>query len=200
MALDFAAINAAALAACPEILKGWLPGGEKQGKNYVCGDLAGSPGHSLSVHLEKGFWKDFGTGEGGGDLISLYAAIYQLSQGAAAKALARELGQGGSRGAGRTPRPVATGSVTGASTGEAAAQVCVLSLVPDAAPRPPDSHPRHGRCSMAWEYRDQLGRLLGRVLRFDTAQGKQIVPQVFCEVENRAPRWQWKSWPAPRPL
>jgi hypothetical protein len=60
-----------------------LPGGRKNGMEWVAGDLSGARGRSLSVNLKEGVWKDFGSGEGGADLINLIAATQHIGQGEA---------------------------------------------------------------------------------------------------------------------
>jgi hypothetical protein len=57
----------------------WLPGGRRRGHEWVCGDLSGGEGTSLSVNLLSGRWADFATSDRGGDLIDLYAAIHELT-------------------------------------------------------------------------------------------------------------------------
>lgn len=215
--IDFDRIKNAALQDASRLLQHWLPGGRTVGPEYICGDLDGGPGHSLSINIHTGVWKEFGTGEGGADLISLYAAIHRVKNGAAARAIAKELGlevmsQSTSQRASqrlnkkRSPTSVEPYEMHPASTGNECRQAgplgsCrVIVPIPETAPPPPDSHPRHGHYSMAWEYRDQKGRLLGRVCRFEKAEGgKHICPQVYVE-ENGRSFWKWKHWDAPRPL
>lgn len=60
--------------------KEWFPNAQQQGLSLRVGDLYGSKGSSLWICLRTGRWFDHATGEGGGDLISLYAAMYCLSQ------------------------------------------------------------------------------------------------------------------------
>lgn len=53
-----------------------LPNGKKEGWEWRAGDIHGSTGRSLGVHLEgdkAGIWSDFATGESG-DLLDLWAA------------------------------------------------------------------------------------------------------------------------------
>jgi putative DNA primase/helicase len=95
--LDFAAINAAALARLPELLTQLLPGGRRIGREWTCGSLAGEPGRSCRVNLATGKWADFATGERGGDPVSLAAAVWRVSQGEAARRLAELLGVEGGR-------------------------------------------------------------------------------------------------------
>ncbi|NKE43556.1 hypothetical protein HB662_02125 [Roseomonas frigidaquae] len=90
--LDFAAINRAALPHLGTLCIRWLPGGKQQGDEWRCGDLRGTPGRSCSVNLASGKWADFAAGISGGDVISLAAAIHNLSQAEAARSLAEMLG------------------------------------------------------------------------------------------------------------
>jgi putative DNA primase/helicase len=95
--LNFAGINAAALARLPELLTQLLPGGRRIGREWTCGSLAGEPGRSCRVNLATGKWADFATGERGGDPVSLAAAVWRVSQGEAARRLAELLGVEGGR-------------------------------------------------------------------------------------------------------
>ncbi len=90
--VNYGGINAAALAASPELLKKWLPRGRVVGREFQVGNLRGDPGDSLKVNLNSGKWADFSTDEAGGDLVALYAAIHRLDQATAARMLASDLG------------------------------------------------------------------------------------------------------------
>ncbi|HWT29371.1 MAG TPA: VapE domain-containing protein [Methylophilaceae bacterium] len=74
----------------PQLVESWLPGGKYRGREYLIGDLRGSPGESLSINVDTGKWCDFAAGMRGGDMISLYAAINSLSQIDAARRLAED--------------------------------------------------------------------------------------------------------------
>ena len=65
-----------------------------RGHEYVCANLRGGNGESLSVSMQTGKWADFSGTEKGGDFISLYAAINGLSQIESAKKLSESLGVG----------------------------------------------------------------------------------------------------------
>ena len=90
--LDFKAIGAAALPHALELCSRWLLYGRLRGREWVCGSLRGGPGESCSVNTISGRWSDFATGQRGGDLISLAAAVHGLSQLEAARKLAAMLG------------------------------------------------------------------------------------------------------------
>lgn len=53
----------------------WLPYGNLDGRNWMCGGLNGTPGNWLSVDLVSGEWFNLDTLEGGKDLQGLRAAI-----------------------------------------------------------------------------------------------------------------------------
>jgi hypothetical protein len=92
--IDFAGINRAALAAFPVVLARLLPGGKIVGSEFVALNPRRSdrsPG-SFKVNRYDGRWADFATGNKGGDPISLVAYLGNVSQGEAARLLARMLG------------------------------------------------------------------------------------------------------------
>jgi hypothetical protein len=82
--LDYQRINAIALQQIDILLRQWLPNGHVISNEFCVGSLAGEAskkktGGSLRIHIrgdKVGVWKDFATGEGGNDLISLYAAKF----------------------------------------------------------------------------------------------------------------------------
>lgn len=72
--LDFKGLAQDLLARVDSLLAAWLPGGKKEGREYVAvnpsrGDA--KPG-SFKVNMRTGKWSDFATGDSGGDLTSLY--------------------------------------------------------------------------------------------------------------------------------
>jgi twinkle protein len=71
-----------------------LPSGHKEGNEWCAGDISGSAGKSLKVHLsgeKSGIWSDFATGEGG-DLIDLWVLNRQITIIDALKECTRYLG------------------------------------------------------------------------------------------------------------
>src|SRR5829696_3664000 len=67
--------------------------------------------------------------------------------------------------------------------------------VPDAAPPPSFRHSRHGQPTAVWTYRDPSGRALGYVARFDTSDGKQILPRSWCRLPEGGHAWRWHALP-----
>ena len=90
--LDFKTIARAALPRAVAICERMLPAGKLRGHEWVCGNLRGEPGESLSVNTQTGKWADFATNAKGGDLVALCAAIHGLSQREAAERMAVMLG------------------------------------------------------------------------------------------------------------
>jgi hypothetical protein len=91
---DFAAINRAAIAALPAVLPRILPSGKTIGGEYVALNPCRNdkrPG-SFKINLHSGRWSDFATDDAGADPVSLVAYLENVSQGEAARMLARMLG------------------------------------------------------------------------------------------------------------
>ena len=86
-------LNQILVSLLPGLLTEWLPGGKLNGGEFKCGSIAGEPGNSLSVNIRTGVWKDFADSSlPGGDLISLFACIYGVSNGDAIKMLEERYG------------------------------------------------------------------------------------------------------------
>src|SRR3954470_24291047 len=90
----FDMVAAAALPHLPVLVRRWLPGGRREGNEWVAlnprrGDRR--PG-SFKVNLRTGRWADFATPDRGGDIISLAAHVFTLSQAEAAQKIAGMLG------------------------------------------------------------------------------------------------------------
>jgi len=91
---DFDRINAAALAVLPTILSRWVPDGKRIGAEWVARNPTRAdrkPG-SFKVNMTSGRWADFATGAAGGDVVSLAAYLFNLTQAEAARRVADMLG------------------------------------------------------------------------------------------------------------
>ncbi len=76
------------------VAKDLLPAGRKQGHEWIVGDLDGSDGESLKIHLDgpkSGVWQDFATGESG-DLIGLWMAVKGIDLHTACEQVEKDLG------------------------------------------------------------------------------------------------------------
>ena len=91
---DIARVAAQALGCIDTVLAHLLPDGKREGSEYkACNPTRSdhNPG-SFSVNINTGAWADFATGDKGGDVISLAAYLFNLTQGQAKDHLANMLG------------------------------------------------------------------------------------------------------------
>ena len=91
---NYEAIATAALRALPDIVSRWLPDGKQTGHEYVARNpkrADRTPG-SFCINTQNGKWADFASGDRGGDVISLAAWLFDLTQPEAARRIASMLG------------------------------------------------------------------------------------------------------------
>jgi hypothetical protein len=94
--LDLRQIASAARASALSVCGQLLPGGKREGNEYVVRNpkRADTRPGSFKIAVSgrrAGCWCDFATGDKGGDLISLVAYLHDLRQGEAARRLAAML-------------------------------------------------------------------------------------------------------------
>ena len=92
--IAFDRIAREALARANSIVPRWLPDGKREGSEHVARNPRRSdrkPG-SFKINITTGKWGDWSTGDKGGDLISLAAYLFGLSQADAAKRVAEMIG------------------------------------------------------------------------------------------------------------
>ena len=181
MTMDFRGLADRLLADADRLLAQWLPAGRRQGHEFKCGSVAGEAGDSLSINIRTGRWADFATGERGGDLIDLYAAIHDMELGEAYRELD---GAPGVPAAGtvkpRPPKP----------------QRHVIMPVPEESADCDCVHPDFGPPTHRWTYFNGDGNVLGYVARYEPEGArKQIIPWTYT-----SDGWGRGQWPAPRPL
>lgn len=92
---DFQKLNKKLLANSRQHLQRWLPHGVFRGSEYVSRNPKRDDKNfgSFSINSETGRWADFAVDVSGGDLISLFAYLNDLSQTTAAKNLKRQIGE-----------------------------------------------------------------------------------------------------------
>lgn len=76
----------------------------------------------------------------------------------------------------------------------------LVAPAPDTAPALPDTWRGVGRASACWTYRDAEGRILRHVLRFDTAEGKDIRPVTLWRSSEGRLKWKFGAGGDGRPL
>ena len=79
-------------------------------------------------------------------------------------------------------------------------KVTVVSPVPTDATSPSFRHSKFKHLTKTWAYKDAEGRLLGYVVRFDSADRKEVLPYSWCREAAGSASWRWRGLPAPRPL
>ena len=195
-AIDFSGINQAALRSNARgFLQSLILGGKFRGLEYIVKNPKRNdqgPG-SFSINYRTGVWKDFASGEGGGDLISLVAYIRDIGQGEAARALANELGT-------QVCAPTAPPKLNGGSAHDPSSGDQIVVPIPPDAPPIPSEHFDLGKPTSIWSYHDAAGGLLGHVCRFEPPGAKKQHRPLTLHRINGQLEWRWKSWPAPRPL
>ncbi|NYT59446.1 hypothetical protein H0A65_11000 [Alcaligenaceae bacterium] len=199
--LDFKAIADAALSRADTLVPDWLPNGQRDGHEWRCGSVKGEAGRSLAVNLVKGVWSDFSSEQTGGDLISLYAAIFHNdNQGAAAKELAAQLGF--TVDADDTVRNAPRVATAAVKPKQRKSTWSPILPVPEGAGPAPEAHVVRGKPEARWAYKNASGTLLGYVYRFKTSDGgKEIIPCCWAkDSESDKQEWRWLSFPDPRPL
>ncbi len=207
--INFTALADALLAQAEHLVGLWLAGGRRNGHEWVCGSLHGGEGTSCSVNLNTGRWADFATGEQGGDLVSLYAAVHGLTMGKAAVAVARETGledvagvqpeAPGTDKLAPPPRPPAPPP----KPKPARDSWTTVMPVPAHAPQATFWHPHRTPDAIEHTATYEIdGALYGYVVRFRTSDGgKDTLPYTWCQsARDGACKWHWKTWDEPRPL
>lgn len=93
--IAFGSVAAAALPYLPVLLARWLPDGRRVGSEWIARNPRRDDRHagSMRVSLRSGKWADFAVAHvRGGDVISLAAYLYGLSQVEAARRVAQAVG------------------------------------------------------------------------------------------------------------
>jgi putative DNA primase/helicase len=92
--VNFARVNAATSPRILDMAESWLPGGRICGSRYLGHSFHHNPRHpgAICIDLRTGRWRDTVAGEGGPDIISLYAYLNDVSQVQAAREVAALVG------------------------------------------------------------------------------------------------------------
>ncbi|PTQ77452.1 uncharacterized protein (DUF927 family) [Nitrosomonas oligotropha] len=210
-------VSAAALGSIDSILSHWLPGGKREGSEYLTLNpkRADSAPGSFSINLKTGKWSDFATGDKGLDLVALVAYLESETQGRAARRLAAFLGlepeessppkraSSDSRKPGNG-KPSTSNKEANAATvppgGDGDGWQCVMP-VPDDAPPPSAAHSKHGKPSRRYPYLAQDSRINFYHDRYDKPNGekKQFSPLTLWQKAGKY-EWRFKVSPGLRPL
>ena len=132
--VQFADVKAATLRSLDFIVPRLLPGGKRQGDEWVALNPTRSDSKlgSFSVNLKTGVWCDFAMGDKGGDIIDLYVYIYGGTNIQAKNALAEMLNVQAS--AGSTPSTRVTTTKPGVTAALAESRVAPSVFPPRTKP------------------------------------------------------------------
>lgn len=92
--IDFARVASTASGHAETLCRRWLPDGRRDGHEWVARNPKRADRHlgSFKVNINTGRWGDFAEGAGGGDLVSLAAYLFEMSQRDAAIRISEMLG------------------------------------------------------------------------------------------------------------
>lgn len=186
MSNDFKELNDQLKTSVITLLHDWLPGGNVLGREYSCGDLSGSKGKSLRVNIETTLWKDFATGDAGGDLISLYAKIKNIGNFEAYRYLSGIQGVSVS-----SPNEFNSGFPKKLDT----------ASIPPKNHEPPAFKLSGVQATKYWAYKNQDGLVIFYIARFDMVDVETRKPcKEFRPYTWIGGTWKNKAFPSPRPL
>ena len=189
--IDFDRINAAALSSLESLLLSLFPAGKRDGREFCIGSLHGEAGDSLKINLTKGVWCDFSSGDKGSDPISLLAAVRGCKMGDAARELDTMLG------AGIIPTKA---DVLRRGRNGRTDDWTALPFAPEDCSEPDMAHRKWGKPSVVWTYQTASGKRAGIIGRYDSPDGKQVLPMTWCKSEEGREGWKFKAMRSPRPL
>lgn len=146
------------------LLYALLPGGQLQGNEFCVGSLNGEPGQSLKYNIVTGIWKDFATGDTGGDIFDLVRAVKKCTLAEAVEYIGGNMGLTDGK-----DRPKIKKKQT----------ITELVPAPRGIPAPTGTLVNGKMLSITnlWAYHDHTGAVLMYDARIDFADGsKMVVP------------------------
>ena len=165
--IDFPVLASDLLNQAYTLIPSWLPAGKSAGVEWKCGSIEGEAGTSLSINMKTGKWADFSTGDKGGDLISLYAAMKHIKNIDAAKILINEGFSG------RVEKISSTTKLTKTTIPNKTAPL-INYMVPPSDDLPDFIHHKYGKPSSIYNYKNLEGETISYVCRYDiTIDGKK---------------------------
>lgn len=188
----------------------WLPGGRKEGPEYVVRNptRADSKPGSFKVNLRSGKWSDFAANASGGDLIALYAYLKGVDNGEAYKELNGPWESGGGVFEAKQREQ-------GVKEKQVPDETFEPLVLPEDAPPMPDAKGRPERTHL---FHDAAGRVIlreviyrdktGRKYPTPTSWGKHVYPvmvkgsdgeSVWSGEVKEVVGWCKKNWPTNRP-
>ena len=199
------------------LLRDWLPGGALHGDEYDVRNPRRADDDCIGnfrINL-NGPWADFADGSErarGGDWVSLYAYLRNMTQLGAAREVARQIGHEDFKGNGKdhghngvvSDLSGLMGKKDGGREKNGKPTWTPIVPVPDDAPPPPKAIERFRSYPAAtWTYRTADGKVAQHLHRYDPpGERKQFIPLTYCESDQpgRSPAWRQKGLGDNRPL
>lgn len=180
------------------LVQSWFKG-ELRGRNFIAIDPTYNDSNlgSFQINIETGVWKNFSNGQGGNDMVSLYAYANRVKMKEAAEEVARQIGSSDFK-------PVEAPKQTGGNW--------IPERTAPVAPTARDLRKWLGKddqgnhlwkeSTRSWIYRNQDGNILFATARFEFEDGsKDVLPFCWCKnSENGNSKWKNRGYPEPRPL
>ena len=163
-----------------------FPGGQLTDTECRCADEDGvEKGRSFWIDRETGLCHEH-NGNGGTDIIHVYANRHNISYSEAVTALESRLGI--QEHTNEKPKPKKK-------------KATPIVPIPDDVPTPTFKG-RHGDPLAVWVYKDKEGKRVGFVVRYpEDAEGNKVIrPQAWCLLPDGRIGWRQKAMPTPRPL
>jgi putative DNA primase/helicase len=186
--IDFSGIAQTALSNSKSLIESWIPGGKYSGDEYTVKNPTrpDNVSGSFKINTKTGSWSDFATPDKGGDLISLYAYINNMSQKDAAIQLGKEL--------------LSSPPIPNNQKPETSIKYTPVDPIPDDAPAPPRQRnikPESGDWihypfTHVWPYKNQLGVIRFYVVRYETPTGKETPPLSLWKTSEGKYKWRHK--------
>jgi putative DNA primase/helicase len=196
--INFQLTNELALECIDDILEHWLPDGEQRGAQYVSYNPTRNDGSlgSFTINTEKGIWADFACDDKGGDLISLISYLDGCEYQSEGAVNILEFLAG-----------IATNDKAALIRSKTIHKVITTPEYSIVMPIPDEEIGRRpnffgnelGSPATTWEYRNNAGKIMCYVHRFDLPNGKSFRPQTFCEDSSGWGIWRNSAPPTPRP-
>ncbi|WP_297845296.1 DUF927 domain-containing protein [Pseudomonas sp.] len=209
--IDFQKLNLKLIELFDDLMTGLGLNGELRGNEFVAFNPKRNDSElgSFSINATTGVWADFAEDDNakGGDLISLVAYLKDVPQVKAANMLIASMKRPDEQRAQPLTTPTASASPSTSNTANRRPQRrqntdpgTLLYPAPAGAPDPIQSYHGLGYPSMSFPYRNEMGDLLGYILRFDLDDGKTIRPALLMRSPAGRVSWRFHGFPTPHPL
>lgn len=171
-------LESRALSAAQDVLFHFYPNGRIDGMEWCLGNFQGDAGDSIKVNLRSGKWAEFNGGMGGKNIIGFIADSRGIEYADACRLVENFLGAGTPEKKPQSP------------------QEDFKFIIPATEEPGSIQHPQHGAPSVIYPYRNEAGKLINYICRFDFTDK----PKLFAPYTQTTKGWKWKQITENRPL